>query len=325
MSSGYIPLDSHNDTGINEAGIYSIDASDFSSGNELMLPPESFEEEYISISTIFHPGSAVVTIPADCVVCSGDGVFFYVNAQVLSLAGPHKFPLTPMLHGWLLAPGPIAQVPESAIILNIIFCAVYGISCDATAPSVADICHSVDRMYLNGLDPVRIIQKGTPLYTLLMTRHTPYHPLMVFSTAAQHGIESLAQDASSHLLGMGLEDIDDASACRMGPLYLKRLSLLNVNRVRALKRIVLNTIPAFHTLTRRRKGCSTAIQKAMSKDWVCTVTQLTWDAKSNISPHFIRDTCYRAGEGLPCQECRTNWNDCADAIARHWAQVKFTI
>ncbi|KAH6906574.1 hypothetical protein BKA70DRAFT_1288043, partial [Coprinopsis sp. MPI-PUGE-AT-0042] len=243
MNSDYNPLDSYNDSGINEIGMYSIDASDFSSGNELMRT---------------------------CVVCSGDGVFFYVNAQVLSLARPHTFPLTPMLRGWLLAPGPIAQVPESA------------------------------RLY-----------RRAPLCTrYFMTRHVPHHPLMVYSTAAHHGMESLAQDASPYLLGVGLEDIDDASACRMGPL------------VRTLKCIVLNSIPAFHTLTRRRKGCSIAIQKAMGKDWACIVTQLTWDAKSNISPHFIRDTCYRAGEGLPCQECRMNWNDCADAIAKQWARVE---
>ncbi|KAH6867635.1 hypothetical protein BKA70DRAFT_1360302 [Coprinopsis sp. MPI-PUGE-AT-0042] len=278
MNSDYNPLDSYNDSGINEIGMYSIDASDFSSGNELMLPRESFEEEYISVSTIFHPGSAI-----------------------LSLAGPHTFPLTPMLRGWLLAPGPIAQVPESAVILT-------SYSAPFTVSHVM-LLHPVSQIYatlwtgchLNGLDPARIIQKGTPLYTLLMTRHVPHHPLM---------------DASPYLLGVGLEDIDDASACRMGPLYLKRLSLLNANRVRTLKCIVPQ---------QRRKGCSIAIQKAMGKDWACIVTQLTWDAKSNISPHFIRDTCYRAGEGLPCQECRMNWNDCADAIAKQWARVEFTI
>ncbi|KAH6885655.1 hypothetical protein BKA70DRAFT_1401708 [Coprinopsis sp. MPI-PUGE-AT-0042] len=297
---GYLAWEFEGDTGVNNTSSQRpAPPKPVTTGESLTAPSpgDSSKDASISISTIFHPGSTEVSTPPDCIIVSGDDVLFYLNAHVLSMAGPHTFPLTPLLEEWVTAPGPIAQrcrhLPRNG--------------------------PHVSQWHLSG----SLVQKGTPLYTLLVTQHVPYHPLLVYSTAAQYGIESLAQDASSHLLGVGLEDIDDASACKMGPLYLKRLSLLNLTRIKTLKNIVLTSAPS-HTLPKGRRGCSREIQKAMRKEWVHTVTQLTWDAKSSISPHLIKDTCRRAGEDLPCQMCRESWNECADSIAVQWAQVKFS-
>jgi hypothetical protein len=152
-------------------------------------------------------------------------------------------------------------------------------------------------MFLNGIYPGTLVQKGTPLYMLLVTQHVPYHPLLIYSTAAQYGIESLARDASSHLLGLGLEDIDDASACKMGPLYLKRLSLLNLSRIKALKSIVMKSTPVCHTFVKGRRGCSRETQRAMTKEWIQTVTQLTWDVKSS-EPSLLQSSRIRTDRPL---------------------------
>jgi hypothetical protein len=156
---------------------------------------------------------------------------------------------------------------------------VYGISCESTAPSIDDISNAIDRMPLNGLSPKALIHKGSPLYTLLMTRHAPFCALAVYTIAAHHEMELLARDASAHLLALEASEIDEASAVKMGSSYLMRLILLNLGRVKALRDIVRETVPALHALE-RGPGCNKKRQQEMRNNWLRTVTQLTWEAKS---------------------------------------------
>ncbi|KAH6885659.1 hypothetical protein BKA70DRAFT_1494947 [Coprinopsis sp. MPI-PUGE-AT-0042] len=292
----------------------------------LATTPGTPEAQSISnpVSTIFFPGSPAVVVTPNCAVKSSDGVLFYINANVLTSAGALNFPSTPIEDGRTVTHGPIAQVPETSPTLTVILCAVYGIPCDSTTPSIEDISTAIDRMPLNGLRPKALIQKGSPLYLLLITRYVPIRALTVYAIAAQHDIEALAQDASAHLLGLEVDDIDDLSTVKMGSMYFMRLVLLNTNRVKALKRIVLETNPAFHTLD-KEGGCTKEKQEEMRSHWVRTMTQLTWEVKSDISPSTIREACRLAAEDVPCGMCKKAWDDCVEEVVVQWVQVKNTI
>lgn len=217
-----------------------------------------------------------MAITPDCVVSASDGIFFYINSHLLSHVGAHALPVTPLQRAGELAPaGPVTRVSEDSRVLTILFCAIYGIPCNSIAPSLEDIFTAINRMSPNGMDPKILVRNGTPLHGLLVTYHAPYQPLRVFSFVAHHGLESLAQVASSHLLNLDLNDVDEASAIEMGSLYLKRLALVIISRTEALKRIIIET-PPIHPLAR---GCNEEIQKAMRKEWERTATHLTWEVR----------------------------------------------
>ncbi|KAH6906586.1 hypothetical protein BKA70DRAFT_411828 [Coprinopsis sp. MPI-PUGE-AT-0042] len=192
------------------------------------------------------------------------------------------------------------------------------------APSIDDISTAIDHMLPNGLSPKKLIQKGNPLYTFLMTHHAPCRPLALYTVASRHGLEALAQDTSAHLLALEVGSIDDASAVEMGSTYFMRLITLSTSRVKALKGIVRDTNPALHTLE-RGKACNKERQQDMRNLWVRTVIKLTWDPKSDISPRIIRQACHLAAEDVRCSICRQCWNDCVEQVAIQWVQVKFTI
>ncbi|KAH6906585.1 hypothetical protein BKA70DRAFT_1288064 [Coprinopsis sp. MPI-PUGE-AT-0042] len=284
------------------------------------------QEIPIAISTIFHPDSADAATAPNCAVKSSDGVLFYLNADVLSAAGAVNLPTTPAQEGWLITNASVAQVPETSAILTVILCAVYGTPCDSTTPSIDDISNAIDRMPPYGLSPKALIQKGTPLYTLLMTHHVPIRALAVYTIAAHHDIEALARDASAHLLSLEVDDIDDASAVKIGSTYFMRLILLSTNRIKALKCIVRETKPAFHALpVDEGEECDKRKQEEMRNLWVCTVTQFTWDARSDLSADFIRQTCFAAARDVPCSMCKKCWDDCVEEVIIQWSQIKVSI
>ncbi|KAH6912836.1 hypothetical protein BKA70DRAFT_776980 [Coprinopsis sp. MPI-PUGE-AT-0042] len=257
----------------------------------------------VATSTIFHPCSKLVSATPDCVLSSSDNVFFHLNSRTLQHAGS------------------VATVPESSMILEVIFSAAYEIPCDTFAPLLDDILGAIDRMPPNGMDPKALIRKGTPLYGLIMRCHASYYPLRVYCAAAHYDIESLAQETSPYLLDLDIVEIDNASALLMGPLYLKRLVILIVGRVTALKRIVFDA-PAHHPMV---AGCSEEIQQAAKREWTYTISQIARDVKSSISPNSLKERCCLAVQSLPCDACQRSWYTHADDIAIQWAMVKSTI
>lgn len=210
-------------------------------------------------------------------MASSDDVLFYLNSHLLAYAGATDFPVTPLRTTEGLTPaGPVTNVPESSRVLTVIFSAVYGSPCDSATPLLDDILEALDRMPPNGMDPKALVRRDTPLYEFITRHYSPYHPLRVYAAAAHYGIESLAQDTSSHLLNFDIGTMDDASAVMMGPLYLKRLFMFIDGRIVTLKRILIDP-PAPHPLVR---GCSEDIQRAAKREWADAIAQLTRGVKS---------------------------------------------
>lgn len=134
-------------------------------------------------------------------------------------------------------------------------------------------------MPANGLNAKSLIYRGCPLYTLIATHYAPVAPLSVYTLAAEYDIEPLAMEASAYLHPLRVDEIDDASALRMGPSYLMRLVLLSTNRANALKSIVSMAKPVLHA-PHDGSECNKEGQEKMASMWVSTVTEFTWEAKS---------------------------------------------
>lgn len=171
----------------------------------------------------------------------------------------------------------IHDIPDSSAVFNIILHTLYGTSPAQNSPSFETLITAVDRMVFYGISPRDFITRQTPLYQLLLT-HAPLFPLHLYSLAGRYGLEELAISSSSHLLSFPISSLPDDMAIRMGPIYLKRLFCLHLNRINALKEILLVPPPP-HPPT---KECDFTQQKALTRAWALVSAYLAWDARPGM-------------------------------------------
>lgn len=99
----------------------------------------------------------------------------------------------------------------------------------------------------------------------------------MYALAASHDLEQLAIPISSHLLGFHLPDLSDTIAAKMSSIYLKRLFALHLNRLDALKDLLLRPPPP-HALTPTSE-CDATEQKKLTRAWALATAHLAWDAR----------------------------------------------
>ena len=234
------------------------------------------ENELVSVSTTFFPGAQNHALPPDLVVLSSDSVFFYVHLHVLLAASDNDFnSLLPPSSDAKPGPlGPVVLVPEPSIILNIVFHAVYDISCSHYSPSFESLAGALNAMAKYGISLRTHVAPTTALHSLLLSL-APIYPLELYALAASYDLYDLAVPTSAHLLSFSLASLTDDMAERIGPKYLKRLFFLHFGRADALKRLLLPP-PHPHppTLT-----CDYAEQKRLTRAWALASAYLAWDAR----------------------------------------------
>ena len=230
----------------------------------------------VSVSTTFYPGAPHDPHPADLVLLSNDSVFFYVHIDRILKASQNGFNhmVPPPIHLDQDQFGPILQVPESSVILNVILHAIYNIPCAHYTPSFFALESAVTALKTYGVPLRNRIANSTHLYTLLMS-HAPLCPLELYALAAANDLCDLAVSTSSHLLSFSLASLTDEMAERIGPVYMKRLFFLHFGRAEALKRLLLSP-PHLHAPT---PWCDFAEQKRLTRAWALASAYLAWDAR----------------------------------------------
>ncbi|KAJ8482236.1 hypothetical protein ONZ51_g5499 [Trametes cubensis] len=175
------------------------------------------ENSVVSVSTTFHPGANLLSIPPDLILLSSDGVFFYVHTtRVLSASRNHFNDLVPpkptkaTLRDDL---GPVVVLPDAATVLNVVMHTVYDISPTHYRPSLDTLVAAVDAMAIYGLSPKQYIAPSTPLYSMILSQ-APVQPIVVYALAATHDLYDLAVPVSSHLLSFPLYCLTDDLATR---------------------------------------------------------------------------------------------------------------
>ena len=231
----------------------------------------SFTDESIfSISTFFHQH---VTPSPDTRVASSDGVIFHLDARRILQASPTAF--QHYLSASLSDPKyrtEIIRIDCPSQELDIIFHALYGTLITANSVDILIYIKAIDLMPGYGLIPAAVIRSPTPLYNILLSQ-APLRPIDVYALAARHDLEELAVTVSSHLVSNDLKKISDELALGMGPIYLKRLVLLQRDRFNALKSIVLRP-PYPHPPTDQ---CGLQEQKSQTRVWALATAHLAWN------------------------------------------------
>lgn len=83
--------------------------------------------------------------------------------------------------------------------LNVILHALYNLSCAQHSPALQTLLTAVNQMPFYDICVRKHISPGTPLYQFLLSQ-APLYPIDIYTLAAQHCLEDLAVNTSSHLL-----------------------------------------------------------------------------------------------------------------------------
>ncbi|KII86950.1 hypothetical protein PLICRDRAFT_114133 [Plicaturopsis crispa FD-325 SS-3] len=289
-------------------------------------PDESSQESVdgttlVSVSTTFYPGADVSTSPSDLIVLSSDSVFFHVHSQVLGSASTNHFnsTLPDVLATSYGNQVPILIVPESSVVVNIIFHTLYDIPGNKYSPSFEATCDAVNSLIVYGVPLSNVINPNQPLFQLLLS-HAPQHPLELYTLAARHDLHTLAVPTSSHLLSLTLSSLTDEDVDSMGPRYLRRLFFLHLGRIDALKRSLLPP-PRLHGPT---SHCDFAAQKDLTRAWALATSYLAWDAKpvSDMSTSTLESSLAPLGDHVSCSLCQDELRARINNLIVQWALVK---
>ncbi|TFK35182.1 hypothetical protein BDQ12DRAFT_700109 [Crucibulum laeve] len=294
----------------------SVSPGPYLDSNFTQVPTPIEETTVVSVSTVFFPGANGVE--ADLVLSSSDSVLFYVQSSIIIAACDTAFrSIANMPLSNKKLRNVILNIPDSSEVLNIILHMLYGTSCAQHSPAFDALITAVDRMPFYEISPKALIVPNTPLYTYLLS-HAPLYPIQLYTLAGHHKLEALAIHTSSHLLAYPLANITDDTAQRIGAIYLKRLMNLHVNRLNALKEILLLP-PHPHPPT---KECGFGEQKKLTRAWALVSAYLAWESRPDLSTHSMQIAFGPVAERLTCQQCKGGVNSRIKDVIVQWISVK---
>ncbi|KAI0367032.1 hypothetical protein BV20DRAFT_612664 [Pilatotrama ljubarskyi] len=301
------------------------DGSSVFEGEEPFPDHDVQESTVVSVSTTFHPLANLIPIPSDLTLISSDDIYFYVHTTQVLSASTNRF-------NNIVSPdraisdkagnglGLVARVSETAVVLNIILHCVYGISFTRYKPALDTLITVVDAMPSYGLSPKTFVAPSTLLYASILGQ-APLRPVLVYALAARHDLYELAKPVSSYLLSLRINSISDEVMRQIGPVYLKRLSLLQVERERMLKQLLFPP-PHPHAATQQ---CDFEEQKKLARAWALATAYLAWDARPDLPPSAIQSTLSSLADYIPCHLCKKGLADRIRHLLIQWSFVKRTI
>lgn len=246
-----------------------------------------------------------------------DSVLFYINSDELASVSSTAFFAQMRVHSHLNG---VIDIPDNADVLSTILCVLYDVPCGGRSPALNDLEKAIDRMTTHGVIPKAHILPSTHIHALLLS-HASENPLVLYSLAAHHGLDDLATSTSAHLLSWSLRDITDDNSKRMGPIYLRRLMNLQMQRTELLKRLLMQPPDAHQPI----RVCGYAEQKKVSDGWMMVAAPLVWSARPEFPTDAIQMAFSVLEDGLICEMCRICLDVRVKDILLQWSSAKKTI
>ncbi|KAG8816384.1 hypothetical protein FRC17_000343 [Serendipita sp. 399] len=173
----------------------------------------------------------------------------------------------------LLDQEPVRHEPAPAIISDLLACLTkYGVPLD---------------------DKFSLQHQQKPFYNFVLTSAISY-PLDTFALVCKYNLEELAVESARHLLSIPLTQITHEQSIDIGPVYLRRLTILHLKHAEGLKRL-LAPLPDRHE---PNEGCDDTSQKNnLERLWNNAVREI-W-AEEEGSLRIVNDEV--VGDA-PCSE-----------------------
>ncbi|KAG8852051.1 hypothetical protein FRB96_008969 [Tulasnella sp. 330] len=284
--------------------------------------------------------------PSDVILRTSDGVFFYAHKSVLlgrstncfaGLLAPHDHGIHP-LHDYISSPHvpdglhpsspqEVASQPlqtiyvdEPSPVFNVILHFTYNMSCERYTPTLETLAFVFASLPKYGLPRVHTYDRSDIPAALM--RYVSVSPLRVYALAAENELDSVCILASQYTLDVTLDQVSEGDALTMGPIYLRRLCLLHVNRLEALRKLVTRP-PDVHP---KIPSCSLELQQSVRDAWMTGVGEIMKDsAAHNTSASALKEALEPCREVSPCWECKNLVEARIADVLDQWGPVKRTI
>ncbi|TRM69727.1 hypothetical protein BD626DRAFT_422117 [Schizophyllum amplum] len=300
---------------LSQAGLSETEYGSSASSPSASSPPYSPEPTTISVSTAFNANTTPSPDhPPNFEIMSADGVLFSVSSVVLASTTCNGFGFAFPEEGVQL------RNSEPADVLNLVLHAAYGASVAAFSPSLDTIAAAIGRLGMYGMDPQTLVAPGAPLFEALRS-YAVLTPLRVYVLAAQHNLHGLAQLASAHLLAYPLHAMSDADAQAMGALYMKKLLVLQHNRVSQLEAL-LEQSQKFHPQTAK---CGFPPQRKLAREWTRMASHVTANGRTDASSAVLRERLSVLKNETSCVDCKTKLDERIWKAVVGWAMLSTMI
>lgn len=276
-------------------------------------------------------------VPEDLTIISSDLVHFHVHQTYLLAMSSNMFNgLLPLVSSQRLEEETqdseeqrqnVLNLPESGAVLNILFFATYGGTPTAGQVTASDISLSnlslaLEALKTYGIPVQTAVSAGSLTFGAFAShcQNSPSSALQVYANAAAHapGLHPLAVFASQFLLSLSLSTVTEEIACTMGPVYLRRLFSLHLERVQEFKQLMLG-LPQPHG---PEPPCNDTEGRALREAWALATAYLTWAAAPAMPSSRIDDVMASVMDRCPCNECKERLRSRFLDLKQGWTLVK---
>ncbi|KAK7681856.1 hypothetical protein QCA50_015203 [Cerrena zonata] len=195
------------------------------------------EPKAVTVSAEFNPFSHPRNESPDVILISTDEVHYHVHRKQLLEASYAYWNHLLVSSSTINHPSSL-RVAEDSLTLNIVLHVIYRLSLKYNSPSLGTLLAGISALKTYGISIKSNVSPGMPLFDELLT-NIPSMPLEIYITAAENDLFQIACKASKHLLSFPISSITDEIALRLGPHYLCMLCSLLIERVRVLRRLVI--------------------------------------------------------------------------------------
>lgn len=249
--------------------------------------------------------------PEDIQLLSSNGVSFFVHSNRLLDMSANSFA------GLQSGRSNSLHLSEHSAVLELVLLAIYEHTCQGYRTTLANLDRAFEALVKYGVSPPAVCQADAPLYHIMCSQVSE-RPLAVYALASRYKLESVARYASSHLLSLPSDALNDETTAKIDPVYLKRLLLLHMDRISALKRL-LTAIPAPHTPT---ASCNGNGHSQMVFAWKLVIAYISWSAKPDFSTTELAIVGASAEGEVPCPQCRLVLREHIHDLITQWSTVK---
>ncbi|KAF9041124.1 hypothetical protein BDZ89DRAFT_944618 [Hymenopellis radicata] len=257
----------------------------------------------------FHREFCYGTVRPNFRLISSDSVLYHVHRQVVRRGSSNMF-------NRLLRNASFACVPEESAILSVILHAIYEMSFE-NCPSISTLITSVKCFPIYGLEPRHCLEAGTHLYTVI-SGYNACTPLLVYTFAAQLGLEDLAVNSSKYMMSFVPKVISDSFSRAIGTQYLRRLFRLQYHRTRALTKILLKPLQMHSPI----EECTQVMQLKTTRTWKMATASLVFKAHPTVSCAKIDATYRDVVESVECEYCRDFIDSRVQSMLVDWSKEK---
>ncbi|KAG8814320.1 hypothetical protein FRC17_001201 [Serendipita sp. 399] len=200
----------------------------------------------------------------------------------------------------LLDREPVRHEPAPAIISDLLACLTkYGVPLD---------------------DKFSQQQQQKPFYNFVLTSAISY-PLDTFALVCKYHLEDLAVECARHLLSIPLTQITEEQSLDIGPVYLRRLTILHLKHAEGLKQLLAH-LPDRHE---SNEGCDDTSQKNnLERLWNNAVKEIWAEGEvSTITTSELQSRLGPLANQLQCGECQARMRQRVQRLIVEWSTAVF--